>query len=310
MRNHFSISPEEGFDEILHRYEESTLNDHAEYFDVDELEVIIDYYLQKGRQNDSLKAIELGLKLHPNSTPIRARKAKLDISKGKYKEALKIIEEINEIETFDIDNLLLQGEILVKLKRHKEAELVFEKALNSEFEAKDQLCLDIAFIFLNEMLYDYSLKYLLRGNKINPQNLDLLYELAFNYKQKEKADEAIDVYNKIIDLEPYSSEAWFNLGQLFFVKEDYEKAIQAFDFATTIDDKDSMAWLQKGHAYFQNESYTKAIEAYSKYMEQTSYKDIPLVYIGECYEKLENYEKAMECYLKVIKEDDQNTDAL
>jgi tetratricopeptide (TPR) repeat protein len=86
----------------------------------------------------------------------------------------------------DIDNLLLQGEILIKLKRKKEAEIVFDKALELETEAKDQLCLDIAIYFPKRNVFDYSIKYLLYGKEINPTNEEILFELAFNYNKKKK----------------------------------------------------------------------------------------------------------------------------
>jgi tetratricopeptide (TPR) repeat protein len=139
MRNHSFVYPEDDSDELLHKYEESTSNNHIEYFDVEELEVIIDFYLQKGRSKESSKAIDLGLKLHPSSTPIQARRAKLYSSLEKFDEALKIIEQINKIETDDLDNLLLHGEILVKLKRFKDADIIFKKAITVETENKDQI---------------------------------------------------------------------------------------------------------------------------------------------------------------------------
>jgi hypothetical protein len=43
---------------MLHRYEASVSKNGSEYFDVDELEVIIDYYLQKGKSKESAQAID------------------------------------------------------------------------------------------------------------------------------------------------------------------------------------------------------------------------------------------------------------
>ena len=123
-------------DIVVRRYEESATSNKIKYFDVDELEVIIDYYLQKGRSTDTLNAIDLGLKLHPKSTPIQMRRARLYASLGKYKEALKVIEKVNKIESADIEDMLLQGEILTKLSRLDEAEAVFDKLIEIESDIK------------------------------------------------------------------------------------------------------------------------------------------------------------------------------
>ncbi len=308
--NNNNLFAEEGFDDILTRYEEATSNNKTKYFDVDELEVIIDYYLQKDRTKDSSNAIELGLRLHPGSTPLQLRRARLYASLDKYEEALKIVEKINLVEVDDFDNSLFQGELLVKLLRGKEAEAIFDNLLLQESGKKDFLCLDIAYIFLNNMDFDLSLKYLLQGYEFNPKNIELLFELAFNYKQQEKMEEALDIYNQIIDINPYSSEAWFNLGQLQFYKGNYNEAIQAYDFVTTIDESDYLAWMQKGNAYFQNENYAKAIEAYQSYREQIHYEDATsLIYIGECYEKMEDFDQAINYYKQALEIDKINTDA-
>lgn len=61
---------EENFEEILHRYEQYISNHQNGYFDVEELEQIVDYYLWKGRTKESNKVVDLGLILHPNSSTL------------------------------------------------------------------------------------------------------------------------------------------------------------------------------------------------------------------------------------------------
>ena len=55
-------------EELVARYERSQSEGRPCYFDVDELEEISDFYLKKGRNKDSSEVVDLGLKLHPNST--------------------------------------------------------------------------------------------------------------------------------------------------------------------------------------------------------------------------------------------------
>jgi tetratricopeptide (TPR) repeat protein len=309
MRNLLDISPEEYSKNLLNKYEELTSNNSVKYFDVDDLETIIDYYLYRGRYAESSKAINLGLRLHPDSTELKSRKARLYMLTGKLKSALKIIEDVNVIDKFDDDNLLLQGEILVRLSRIEEAEIIFDQLLiESETEPKDDLCLDIAYIFIYQSLFDYSLKYLEIGYNINSENIIILFELAFSHKQKGNTDKAIEAYSMITEFEPFLSDIWFDLGQLFFSKENYEKAIEAYDFATAIDEYDFMSWMQKGHAYFHIESYLKAIDAYYVCLDCADFNDQPFIYIGECYEQLEDFDKAIEFYKFAIRSDEKNID--
>ena len=74
MRRIFS-APEDDFNESVKRYE-AFLSNHdgtSGYFDVEELEDIVDYYLRSGRTKDSSGALEFGLKLHPNNFALRIK---------------------------------------------------------------------------------------------------------------------------------------------------------------------------------------------------------------------------------------------
>ena len=299
MITFFEIQPGEEVDEILQNFEKR-IADKA-YFDVDELEDIIDHFFEKGYIPAAANAIELGRQLHPNNNDIQLRQAKLYAIQGKLEEALQLTEEIDKIEHNDLENMMLRGEILLRLDKDREAETVFDNLLQNELENKELLCLDIANIYMNIAGFNGAERFLRIGYEANPKNLDVMLGLAFVLQHKnEDSKEAIEIYNRMIDLEPYSVEAWFNLGQTYMAQGKPDKAVEAFGFVTAIDDTNMNAWLQKAHAYFENENYQKAIDTYSVFLEKTENKEFPLLYIGECYEEMEQYYKAMEYYDKAL----------
>ena len=301
MITFFEIQPEEEVDEILQGFEKRIADNNASYFDVDELEDIIDHFFEKGYLAAAANAIELGRQLHPNSTDVQLRQARLFSLQGKLEEALQLTETIDKIEHNDLDNMMLRGEVLLRLHKGRDAEIVFDNLLSNELESKDMLCLDITNIYLHLADFSGAERYLRIAREANPRNLDVMLELAFVLQQRyDDCKEAIDIYNQMIDVEPYSVEAWFNLGQAYLAQNQPEKAVEAFEFVTAIDEADMSAWLQKAHAYFENENYRKAIEIYSVYLEKAENKEFPLIYIGECYEEMEEYDQAMEYYEKAL----------
>ena len=310
MITFFEIQPEQEVDEVLQNFEKRIADDNARYFDVDELEDVIDHFFEKGYISAAANAIELGRQLHPNNNDIQLRQARLYAIQGKLEDALQLTEEIDKIEHNDLDNMMLRGEILLKLNKEKEAENVFDNLLKNELESKELLCLDITNTYLKFADFDGAERFLRIGYEANPKNLDVMLELASVLQQKnEDCEEAIEIYNRMIDIEPYSVEAWFNLGQAYMTQDKPEKAVEAFEFVTAIDEKDMSAWLHKAHAYFENENYQKAVDAYIVYLEKAENKEYPLIYIGECYEEMEDYDKAMEYYSKALEINPEFVDA-
>ena len=61
MRRFLPIFSNEEFNSLLNKYEDAVANNAHAYFDIDELELIIDYYLQKANTKSSAEAIELGI---------------------------------------------------------------------------------------------------------------------------------------------------------------------------------------------------------------------------------------------------------
>ena len=49
--------------ELVRRFENAELSDESSYFDESELELIIDYYLERDKLTQALKAVDLGLDL-------------------------------------------------------------------------------------------------------------------------------------------------------------------------------------------------------------------------------------------------------
>ncbi len=144
--------------------------------------------------------------------------------------------------------------------------------IDEENEEVDQVCIDIAMIFMAESKIDYAYEILGIGDKHNPKNIDLLFELAFCQEQKSLLPEAIATYLRIIDIDTYIGEAWFNLGQIHFILNEFEEAIEAYDYALVINEKDSISLLQKAHAHFQLNQLELAIETYLAYTEMITEK--------------------------------------
>jgi tetratricopeptide (TPR) repeat protein len=309
MRRIFS-APEDDFNESVKRYE-AFLSNHdgtSGYFDVEELEDIVDYYLRSGRTKDSSGALEFGLKLHPNNFALRIKRAKIYLATGDTHKAYSILESLGMQDDYELN--LLKIEALRKLERREEAHRLCEHLIEKEGEDVDQVCLDIAYIFLTDYDINSAFQYLKRGVAHNPDNEELLFELAFCYEHLNEHAKAIRTYNHILTKDPYAGEAWFNLGQIYFTHQKFQHALDAFEYARVINPDDSLTCLQKAHTHFQMQQYDDALDEFFAFEELTGDSGQTYPYIGECYERLERYQDAITFYQKALDKDKDNYDAL
>lgn len=293
---------------LIERYENYLSGNGMGYFDVYEMEQIIEFYLYMGKTTDSVQALELAKRLHPQSTLLDLKRAKVNIAIGEYRKAYQILSR--SFEAGDAEVIFLKIEVLIKLNRIDEA---FELALfllGEENDELDAIAIEIALLFTVEYSHESALKILQIGYKLNPNNLELLSDLAQSYEQNFLYSEAIATYQRIVDLSPYSQEDWFNLGQLHFLVGDYEAAIEAYDFALAIDEQDFISLLQKAHAFFHLGQFDRSIEFYKECNTSTEESWHINLFIAECYENLERFTEALFYYKQSFQVKPENYDAL
>lgn len=308
MGRNFSFHIDDEAGELVERYEKYLSGSAPGYFDVYEMERIVEYYLSHGRTKDSLNALELGQQLHPTSSLLDMKRAKIYLTTGDTSKALRILS--NLIEDSDTEVVFLKIEALTKLQRSQEAYELAQTLITEENDELDWLCVDIAMIFMGEGEFDYALDVLKTGSEFNPNNTDLLFDMAFCQEQKALLQDAVETYLRIIKINSFISEAWFNLGQIYFLQSNYEEAIEAYEYAIVINEKDTVSLIQKAHAHFQLGQWQAAVEDYLVYVETVSEKWQVWLFIAECYEKLENFAKALYYYKQSYSEMPDNYEAL
>jgi tetratricopeptide (TPR) repeat protein len=79
-----------------------------------------------------------------------------------------------------------------------------------------------------------------------------------------KYDEAVQAYDKAIELDPKYAKAWVNKGLVLRMNGKYEKALQMFNMATKLDPQYASGWNNKGYALKQLGKTSESNAAYAK----------------------------------------------
>ncbi len=311
MKEEFEeIFHDEESNELVNRYEEMLKSNKQYFFDVFEFETIIDYYIDINKANYALNVVKFASQQHPNSINIQLKEAQVLIDKGLAAQALKLIDQLQKIESSNSDVYLIKGSALNVLGKYTEAEKAFDIAINFTFEDKVDVIHSVAQSFDQIGRYKTSLKYLLEAYYIDRSNIVLLYDIGYCYEKLGQIEKSIDYYIQYLDREPFSENAWYNLGILYNKNENYEKAIDAYEFALAINPEFSVAYFNLANAHSNNEDYHKAIINYKEYLKIDDSSVEVLTFIGDCYESLNEYDLAINYYDQAISKDKYYADAL
>ena len=295
---------------LVEKFETKIKNNQTFFFDVEEYELLIDYYVE----NENIKKTDIllnhALNQHPDSVSILLKKAQVYVFTDKPDKALELLKYLEKMEPDNSDVFFTKGAIYSQLHRSEKAIEEYKKAI-SKSENIDEIYINIGFEYEHLNNYIKSIEYFKKALTIAPENDMILFELSFCFEQTGKLLEGIDFFNEYIDKYPYSKAAWSVLGTIYNLNNNKIKAIDAFDFAIAIDDSDSGPYYQKASVYYSEREYKKAIEVYHEILNLNLeyYLSTPYFFIAECYEKIEEYDKAIEFYSQSIQIEENNPDA-
>ncbi len=133
--------------------------------------------------------------------------------------------------------------------------------------------------------------------------LGVLYEKKGLPAQSEKH------YRIAIELDPHSTEAYLNLGNLYFKEKDFPGAIQILKkgFETAPDDAQLHYLLAT--IFRETKQYSDAIPEYQKVLDKEPQNVLAQNFMGVIYYELKEFEKAEEAFQKTIALDPSYADA-
>ncbi len=290
------------------KYEKLINDKQPVYFDVDDFEEIIDHYLFQGSYHESLQVADYACRMHPSSIPLILKKAQLLATFNKEERALELLSTVENVEPGNQDVFLTKGAIFSQMRDYEQAIAEYNKAVYDSDEP-DSLYCSIAIEYENLGSFDKTLEYLGKALEVNPNNDLAIYEAAYCFDLLSLTEEGIAFFQRLIDRNPYSTEAWFNLGVSYINAGLYEKALEALEYSLAIDYEHEHSWFHKGYTLSLLNRHNEAIGAYKESIAIDETDAMKHYYIGECHEKLDDYYHARQWYLKSVQIDPDLADA-
>lgn len=281
------------------RFESMLKTNKVLFFDSEEFENIIDYYLTQGKIQLAKRALKFGLQQHPSSMDLRLFQVEIFVFEDKLDLAERLIEELLLVDTAYDEIHIQKANILSKRGLHREAIRSLQTALKlspNDPEVLSMLGMELLF----EENFDEAKSIFIQSLEEDPEDYSSLYNLVYCYELLEKPKEAIGFLESFIDKNPYSEVAWHELGRQLYQLKDYGKAYRAFEYANLIDENFIGAYIEKGKVLEKLKKYTEAIENYKITLQLDDPSSFALLRIGRCYEKLNKPNLAMRFYREAV----------
>lgn len=281
------------------------IENHDEfYFDTEELEDIIIYYLELGDISYAELAVNFGLKLHPNSIEIKTKQLEVLLELEDYSRAKTLIEELKPSCMESTDFLVCCAKYYSNLGNPKKSIEFCEKALTLG-EEENFLHNFIADEYVNLGDPFNALKHYKMALKADPNDEYALENSMLCYNDLKKGDEAIAFLNEYLDDFPFSETAWYEYGQFYFNRKNYEEAIKGFDYILAINSSSVGVYANKAACYEALGNFAKAIEVYHEMLELEYTKAFTFYKIGLCYKEMKQPVQALSAFQKSLIEDPQ-----
>jgi len=157
--------------------------------------------------------------------------------------------------------------------------------------------------------YDEAIQAFDKAIEINPQYEAAWYLKGAALNRWGMYSDAVQAYDKVIEINPRNESAWHGKGITLGNLGKYDEAVQAFDKAIEINPKNAVGWYLKGAALDRQGKVLEAIQACNNATEINP-QDAEAWYIkGKVLEDLGRYDEAIQAFDNSTQINPQNVDA-
>lgn len=290
--------------ELVKKFEEMIENNEELYFDTEEYEDIIIYYLEMGDITFAETALKYALKLHPNSLELKIKKFEVFLELENYNRAKELMDELKEASMENTDFLVCCAKYYSNLGNPRRAIEFCETALELE-EEENFLHNFIADEYVNLEDPFKALKHYKIALTFDMNDEYSLENTMFCYNQLNRSEEAIEFLNGYLDQFAFSETGWFEYGQFYFNRKNYEEAVKGFDYVLAINSQSLGVYANKAACYEALGEWLKAVEVYEEMLALEYTKSFTYYKIGLCYKENKQPVLALNAFQKSLRDDPQ-----
>ncbi|MEO0094398.1 MAG: tetratricopeptide repeat protein [candidate division WOR-3 bacterium] len=258
-----------------------------------------------GNLEESLNEFLISAGLNPRDDYSRFYIARINLEQKKYDEAQKAIGEAIKINPDFVELWVYAGFIALDKKDYKSARHYFTEAVYHNADLSQIYYLLGVACELDSAFADAYFHYK-KSIELNPSSLAGLSALANLCDRLGKKDEALYIFERIIQIDSTDASALNYVGYTYAEKgEKLDYALELIEKALSIEPNNGYIIDSRGWVYYQKGDYESALvdlKRASEFVEDA----VILEHLGDVYVKINEIEKAKEVYNKVLKLEPNN----
>ncbi len=256
------------------------------------------YYYTDNKLKESIDYWTKFLEQRPESSEGFFQLALAQEKLGLLDEALKSYKKVSELKPDSRESFLAKARIYENKKEFKLAIKEYEEYAKL-FPAKPEILLYLGKCYFEEKKYEKAEETILKAKESSPDNVMINYLLGLVYEKQGKTDEAIDIFEYVVKLEPTASN-YARLGYYYALKQKYKEAEQLFNKALKLEPANAEILYLSGLNYVDYKKYDKA----KKVLEKSLYFKPNFVdakfYLALCVDKLGSFEQAEKLLKEIL----------
>ena len=230
----------------------------------------------------------------------------LFVRRYQHKEAIlackQLANKYPKTETAAIAHYLI-GQYLYSSGQYDEAIKGYRKFLD-DFPTspyRSSALYSLVRLYINQHQYAEAEEMLKERLRQNPNDTDLIKQLADLYKEQGKRDEALSLYRAVLETNPNDTTAIKKLGELYAELGQRERAIDEWSKIIQSHPNQPHRHQQLGAIYASHQMYEEAIENYETALRLNPKSAYLYRQLADIYKIQGKIDKAIETYLKALR---------
>ena len=295
--------------ELINRFENQLENGSSFYFDADELNIIIEHYVQNNDIEKINIIADLANTYHNGSPLTNLIMAKKYLAVQDARNAMIYLNDENN-NTDDPDYLLSLAFCHSLLENNKMSIETYKKAIKMlNKENCDDIYNSMAVEYMLLRDFENALYYFKKGIKAAQDIAEQYSEITNCYFLLGRSEDAVEFFKHEVDNNPYSIAAWMALGNCYLRLHLLEKAAEQYEFALAIDQHYPNAYVNIATIYNELDRYQDSIDIIEEAFRNKVKKPILYCLYGEAFAKTDNKLEAITNFKKAIELDENIAEA-
>ena len=303
--SHHSIEKQTGLDVLVFEYEVASQKGAVPFFEETVFCALADYFEKIRQLGKAHSILSDGLTQHPHSSELYLRRAELLLQNGELEEGRHWLERAANILPDQFRATLARAEAFCH-HRNADAALLCLREIRQKPAPKPRASEEIL-----SHLKEISQKFRrLRDILLHePGNEGALAELWLCVELSGQFAQSAALHARLIDIYPYNSRAWFNLGSAWENLKKTDDALEAYEYSYLIDPDFRDGYEAFGKLASESGHHKQAIRAYKEMMQRLGEDGETLVLLGKCHDLLGNSTRARQLFRRATILDDTCSEA-